>query len=55
MFASIIAKIGLTLLTEKVVKEVLVHTAYYFAKKSDNRLDDNYVKTVADALGVRVE
>ncbi len=55
IIGKIIGNIGLTLLTEKVVKEILIHTAAFFAKKSDNDLDDKWVKTGADALGVKID
>lgn len=55
IIGSIIAKIGWSLLTEKVVKEIFINTAWFFAEKSDNKLDDKHVKTLAEALGVKVE
>lgn len=55
ILGSIIAKIGMSLLTEKVLKEVFIHTAWYFSGKSDNKLDDAWVKSCADALGVKVD
>ncbi len=55
IIGSLIAKIGISLLTEKVLKEVFINTAWYFARKSDNKLDDSYVKTGADALGVKLD
>lgn len=55
IIGSIIAKIGWSLLTEKVLKEVFINTAWYFAKKSENDLDDKWVKTGAEALGVKID
>lgn len=55
IIGQIIAKIGISLLTEKVLKEVFVNTAWYLAGKSTNKLDDSYVKTIAEALDVKVE
>lgn len=53
IIAKIIAELGLKILTTKVVSEVLVYTANYFAKQSENKLDDSVVKSLADALGVK--
>lgn len=53
IFAKIIAELGLKLLTSSVVSQVAVYTLDYFAKKSDSKVDDNILKTVADALGVK--
>jgi hypothetical protein len=53
IFAKIIAELGLKLLTSSVVSQVMVYTLDYFAKKSDSKVDDNILKTVADALGVK--
>lgn len=53
IIAKIIAELGLKILTTKVVSEVLVYTANYFAKQSENKLDDSIVKSLADALGVK--
>lgn len=53
IFAKIIAELGIKLLTSNVVAQVLVYTLDYFAKKTDGKLDDNILKTVADALGIR--
>ncbi len=55
LIGSMIAKIGMSLLTEKVLKEVFINTAWFFAEKSDNKLDDKWVKTGADALGVNID
>ena len=55
ILGSIIAKIGMSLLTERVLKEVFIHTAWYFAGKSDNKLDDTWVKSAADALSVNID
>lgn len=53
--AKIVAELGLKILTTKVCSEVLVYTLNYFAKKSEVKIDDQIVKTVADALGVKVD
>ncbi len=55
IIGQMIAKIGISLLTEKVLKEVFIHTAWYFASKSENKLDDSYVKTLSQALGVSLD
>jgi hypothetical protein len=54
MLGNLVAKIGLMLLTEKVVKHVLVYTAQHFCKKTEYPLDDQIVKTIAEALGVEL-
>lgn len=53
--AKIVAELGLKILTTKVCSEVLVYTLNYFAKQSEVKIDDQIVKTVADALGVKVD
>jgi hypothetical protein len=55
IFAKIIAELGLKIMTSKVCSEVLIYTLNYFAKKSEVKIDDQIVKTVADALGVKVD
>lgn len=52
MIAKIVYKLGLKLLTETVVARVAVYTLRSLAQKSENKLDDKLVGTVADALGV---
>lgn len=48
--AKILTKIGLSLLTEKVFKELIVLALKEMAKKTDNKIDDKIAKTVEDAL-----
>lgn len=55
VIAKIVAELGLKILTTKVCSEVLIYTLNYFAKKSEVKIDDQIVKTVADALGVKVD
>lgn len=55
VIARIVAELGLKILTTKVCSEVLIYTLSYFAKKSEVKIDDQIVKTVADALGVKVD
>jgi hypothetical protein len=55
IIAKIVAELGLKILTTKVCSEVLIYTLNYFAKKSEVKIDDQIVKTVADALGVKVD
>lgn len=55
IFAKIIAELGLKIMTSKVCSEVLIYTLNYFAKKSEVKIDDQIVNTVADALGVKVD
>ncbi len=54
LLGPLIAKIGMSLLTEKLLKEVFVHTAWFLAKKSTNDLDDEWVKSAAEALSVQI-
>ncbi len=55
IIAKIVAELGLKILTTKVCSEVLIYTLNYFAKKSEVKIDDQIVKTVADALDVKVD
>lgn len=55
IFAKIIAELGLKLLTSSVVAQVLVYTLDSLAKKTDGRVDDKIVKTIADALMVKID
>lgn len=55
IIAKIVAELGLKILTTKVCSEVLIYTLNYFAKKSEVKIDDQIVKTVADALSVKVD
>ena len=55
ILGKIIAGIGYSLLTEKLVKHVFIHTAWYLAEKSDNKLDDQWVKGAAEALSVKID
>lgn len=55
ILAKIIGELGLQILTRKVVSEVFIYTANHFAKESINKLDDKLVKSLADALGVKVD
>jgi len=55
ILAKIVAELGLKILTTKVCSEVLIYTLNYFAKKSEVKIDDQIVKTIADALGVKVD
>lgn len=52
---TILAKIGksivLSLLTEKVIKRLVVMLLEHLAKKTDNKVDDEIVKIVKEALG----
>lgn len=52
--AKIVAEMGLKILTTKVVSEVMIYTMNELAIKTDGKLDDKIVKTVADALGVKI-
>jgi hypothetical protein len=52
MFANLLAKIGMKLLTETVIARVATLTLWELSKKTDSNLDNEVVKTVADALGV---
>jgi len=54
ILAKIIAELGLKLLTSSVVSQVLIYTMNELAIKTDGKLDDKIVKTVADALGVKI-
>lgn len=51
LLVSILAK----LLTDTFLSRVLVYALYAWAKQTDNKLDDQVVKAIADALGVPVE
>lgn len=55
ILSNIIAKIGLTLLTQSVVSHVSVYTLQALAKKSTNTLDDKIVATIAEALSVKID
>lgn len=55
IFAKIIAELGLKLLTSTVVSQVMVYTLDFFAKKTEGKIDDKMVKTIADALGVKLD
>lgn len=55
IFAKIIAELGLKILTSKVVSEVCIYTLNYLSKKTEGKLDDQIVKSIADALGVKVD
>lgn len=55
MFAKIIAELGLKLLTSSVVAQVMVYTLDALAKKTDGKVDDKIVKTIADALMVKID
>jgi len=55
IIAKIVAELGLKIMTTKVCSEVLIYTLNYFAKKSEVKIDDQIVKTIADALGVKVD
>lgn len=55
MLGSIIGKLGLMLLSEKVVGHVLVYTLQYFSKKTPADIDDKIVATIAEALGVDIK
>ena len=55
ILAKIIAELGLKLLTSSVVSQVLIYTMNELAIKTDGKLDDKIVKTVADALGVKID
>jgi len=55
IIGSLIAKIGYSLLTERVLKEVFINTAWYLAGKTENKFDDKNVKTIANALDVKLD
>ncbi len=55
ILSTIIAKIGLSLLTQKIVSEVAVKTLWYLAQKSSNKLDDDVIWSVAEGLGVSIK
>jgi hypothetical protein len=55
VLGNIIAKLGLTLLSEKVVGHILVYTLQYFSKKTAAEIDDKIVATIAEALGVDIK
>lgn len=57
--AAMVAKIGMgilmKLLTESFASKVLVYGLNQIAKSTNNKVDDQMVGAVADALGVKVE
>ena len=55
IIAKIVAEMGLLLLRQTLVSQVLMYTLDSFAKKSEGKLDDKIVKSVADALGVKLD
>ncbi len=54
ILAKIIAELGLKLLTSSVVSQVLIYTLNELSIRTDGKLDDKIVKTIADALGVKL-
>lgn len=50
---SILAKLGMSLLTEAVLKKVLVIGMEAVAKRTENTEDDKLVATVKEAWGVK--
>lgn len=54
---STLMKIGMSLLAELLtaaaIKNVLLHTAEHYAKKSESQLDDKLVEDIKTALGVK--
>ncbi len=55
ILSTIIAKIGLSLLTQKIVSEVAVKTLWHLAQKSSNTLDDDIIWSVAVGLNVDIK
>lgn len=57
--AAMIAKLGMgilmKLITESFASKILVYGLNQIAKSTNNKLDDQMTKAVADALGVAVE
>jgi hypothetical protein len=57
--AAMIAKLGMGILmklvTEAFASKILVYGLNQIAKSTNNKLDDQMTKAVADALGVAVE
>ena len=54
MFASLLVKLGMKLLTETFVARVTVLTLWEISKQTDSDLDDEIVKAVADGLCVKL-
>ena len=53
ILSTLVAQFGLKILTESVLKRVVVLTLWKLAQASkDTDIDDELVKAVADALGV---
>ena len=54
---NILIKMGLAILTklitEKFLSRIFVHTGWYLAQKTKNKLDDKIVGTCAKALDVK--
>lgn len=55
IFAKIIAELGLKILTSSVVAQVMVYTLDALAKKTEGKVDDKIIKTIADALMVKID
>jgi hypothetical protein len=45
--------IGRRMLTEALLSRLIVHSSHFLAQKTTNKLDDQMVDTVAEALGVK--
>lgn len=50
MLGSLIKTLIVSILTDKFVKDLLLHLLQNLAEKSDNKVDDELVKLVAAAL-----
>ncbi len=46
----ILKKVALSILTEKVIKKAVIEVLKHLAAKTDNKLDDEIVKEVENAL-----
>lgn len=55
MFVKALMAIFMRLITAKLLGEVIVYAMNYAAKLSENKLDDQLVKAVADALEVKLD
>lgn len=55
ILAKLVMGVGMKLLTETVFARLVVYSLQEVSKKTDNTLDDKIVKTVADALAVKLD
>lgn len=55
ILAKLLVGIGWKLVTEKVFSNMIVYGGQYLAESTSNKLDDKMVKTIADALDVKLD